>query len=314
MNNFERKQLLLPFLLAFIYVCAFPYPLSANPLDPIARSQISVHVYYADMLSKHQEKSWDKLAWRSRELIAEFPFSPFAKEALYYLGVAKFMLKEYESANIVFSKYLKEEALPKYFDQTIRYKFSIASEFDGGEKAHLFGLEKLPKIISAYDTALEIYDEVIAAMPRDEIAAQSLYKKGQLLVGLEEFSSSIEAFQILCRRFPKHNLTPKAYIGIIGVYIKECQKDYPDENKLQLAEICYKKFERAFPKEPLLIEAKQKIQILKEVLAQDLFEIAFFYNKTKKQSAAKIYFENVIKKYPGTNAAKKSQEILDDHN
>ncbi|QVL57935.1 MAG: outer membrane protein assembly factor BamD [Simkaniaceae bacterium] len=288
--------------------------LSANPLDPLVRSQINVHVYYSKMIDHYQNEEWQKLAWKCEDLIADFPSSPFAREALYYLGVAEFKLGEYEYANGAFSNYLKEELTPKFFEQTIRYKFEIATEFDGGARTRLFGWNKMPKWLPAYEVAIEIYDEVITTMPRDDLAAKSLYRKGVLLLRMEEYKKSIDSFQTLCRRFPKHPLAPDGYVGISDVYLTESKKEFPDSNKLELAEINLRKFKTHFPSEPRVEEAEKRLLGMKEELASDLLEIAEFYERTKKGKAAAIYYATILKKYPETKAAKKSEirlKVLD---
>ena len=284
--------------------------LSANPLDPLVRSQINVHVYYAKMIDHYQNEDWQKLAWKCEDLIADFPTSPFAREAYYYLGVAEFKLGEFEYSNKAFSTYLKEELTPKFFEQAIRYKFEIASEFDGGARVHLFGWNKMPKWLPAYEEAIEIYDEVITTMPRDDLAAKSLYRKGVLLLRMEEFTKSVDVFQTLCRRFPKHPLAPDAYVGIADVYLTQSQVEFPDSNKLELAEINLRKFKTHFPTEPRIQEAEKKLIGMKEIFANDLLEIAEFYDRTKKGKAAAIYYATILKKYPETKAAKKSEKRL----
>jgi outer membrane assembly lipoprotein YfiO len=262
------------------------------------------------MIDHFQNGEWQKLAWKCSDLIADFPTSPFAREAYYYLGVAQFKLGEFEDANKAFSTYLKEELTPKFFEQTIRYKFEIASEFDGGTRVHLFGWNKLPKWIPAYEEAIEIYDEVITTIPRDDLAAKSLYRKGVLLLRMEEYTKSVEVFQTLFRRFPKHPLAPDAYLGIADVYLTECKGEFPDSRKLELAEINLRKFKAHFPTEPRIEEGEKKLLNMKEVFAEDLLEIAEFYDRTKKKSAAVIYYATILKKYPETKAAKKSAARL----
>lgn len=294
---------------AIIFLICFG-ALSANPLDPVIRSQINVHQYYSKMIDHYQNEDWQKLSWKCQDLIADFPTSPFAREALYYLGVAHYKLGELEYANMAFSDYLKEELTPKFFDQVIRYKFEIARGFDEGARVHLFGWQKMPKWLPAYDEALEIYDEVITTLPRDDLAAQSLYRKGVILLRMEEYKKSIEAFQTLIRRFPKHPLSPDGYVGISEVYLTECDQEFPDANKLDLAEINLRKFRYHFPSEPRIAEAEKKLLGMKERLANDLLEIAEFYERTKKEKAAAIYYATILKKYPETKAANKSEKRL----
>ena len=90
----------------------------------------------------------------------------------------------------------------------------------------------------------------------------------------------------------------------------ECIKDFPDSNKLELAEISLRKFRYHFPSEPRIEEAEAKVLGMKEKLANDLLEIAEFYERTKKGKAAAIYYATILKRYPETKAAVKSKKRL----
>ena len=296
------------FALLFILLCG---SVIANPLDLVVRSQITVHKHYGAMIEHYQNENWQKLAFKCQDLIADFPESPFAREGLYYLGVAYYKLGEFEYANQAFSDYLKEELSPKFFDQVIRFKFEIAQAFEEGARMHLFGWQRMPKWLPAYEEAITIYDEVITTLPRDDLAAQSLYRKGLLLLRMEEYKTSVEAFRTLIRRFPKHPFSPEAYLGIANVYLAQCENEFPDSDRLDLAEVNLRKFRYHFPGEPRLVDAEKVLLRMKERLAEDLLEIAEFYVRTKKEKAAAIYFATIVKKYPETKAAIKSQKRLE---
>lgn len=291
----------------FIILCG---TVGANPLDPVVRSQITVHQHYGAMIEHYQNENWQKLVYKCLDLIADFPESPFAREGRYYLGVGYYKLGEFEYANQAFSDYLKEELTPKFFDEVIRFKFEIAKAFEEGARLHLFGWQKMPKWLPAYEDAIAIYDEVITTLPRDDLSAESLYRKGMLLLRMEEYKTSVEAFRTLIRRFPKHPLSPEGYLGIANVYLTQCENEFPDSDRLDLAEINLRKFRYHFPGEPRLHDAEKLLLRMKEMLAEDLLEIAEFYERTKKDKAAAIYYATIVKKYPETKAAAKSQKRL----
>ena len=284
--------------------------LSANPLDPVVRSTQSAQQFYSQMIDSYQKEDWRRLLLESQDLIEQFSSSPFAREAHYYLGVAYFHLRDLDLANKAFTTYLKEESSPRFFHEVLKYKFEIASAFHEGERMHLFGWQKMPKWLPAYDEALELYDEITTSLPRDDLSAEALFRKGQLLLRMEEYKKSVEAFKTLIRRFPKHPLAPKSYLSISDVYLSELKVKFPDPDKLDLAEINLRNFRTHFPTEPMVDEAREKLLTMKERLAAELFEIGEFYKRTKKKSAAQIYYQTILKKYPETKVAQKSKKLL----
>lgn len=270
----------------------------------------SVHDYYSAAQSASASKDWQGVIKNCSVIAQNFEKSPFAPEAVFMLGVANFQIGEYERANTYFSSYLKQQTTTEDFEQAIRYKFEIAHRFQEGARLHLMGWKNMPKWLSAKDLAVEIYDEVIATLPRHELASEALYRKGKLHYELEDFKASIEAYQTLIRRFPKHTRAPDSYVGIAHVYLKQCEVEFKDPDFLDLARLNVKKFREDFPAEDRLESAQTMLLDMEERYAADLYETGQFFERTKKPKAAALYYHNIKSRYPDTKAAQNSEKRL----
>lgn len=262
---------------------------------------MSVQEHYSAAVDAYQKQSWEEVIHHCTVVIKNFKTSPFAQEAYFYLGVSYFELEELEFANRFFTKYLKKQATPKFFEETLQYKFKIAERYQKGAKKHILGMENLPKWIPAVEEAISIYDEVITALPHHELAAQALFGKAKLLLKEAEYKSSVETFQTLIRRFPKHSLSAESYIGVGEVYLVQSQAEYPDQDFLDLAEINLRKFRGSFPGDEKIAVAEEMMLDMKEVYASDLYDTARFYERTGKTGAAYLYYTRILAKYPETN-------------
>jgi|GEM_PF-386210 len=271
---------------------------------------LSVQEHYSLALEALEQQQWEELILQSNIVIKNFPDSPFASEGQYYLGVGCFHMNELEVANKYFTSYLKKQSAPKFFEEAIKYKFTIAEKYQKGARKHLLGLDAMPKWLPAREEAIEIYDEVITALPHHELAVQSLYGKAALLIMEEEYKTSVETYQTLIRKFNKHPLACESYIGICTVYLTQCKKEYPDPDFLDLAEINFKKFTADFPNEPRLAIAEEMLTEMREIYANNLYETAQFYERTKKPHASAIYYNKILSKYPKTKTANSSEERL----
>ena len=269
-----------------------------------------VRRHYSAAIDAFQKQNWDEVIHQSLIVVKNFSGTPFAKEALYYLGVGYFYTGEYEFANRFLTNYLKKQATPKFFEETIQYKFKIAEKYHQGAKRHILGWETMPKWVPARDEAIRIYDEVITALPHHELAAHALFGKAKLLIKEEEYKSSVETYQTLIRRFPKHPLAAESYIGVGEVYLIQSQEEYPDQDYLDLAEINLRKFRHDFPGEERLAIAEKLFQDMKEVYASDLYDLGRFYERTKKPQAAYIYYTRIIAKYPETKVSELASKRL----
>lgn len=253
---------------------------------------------------------WREAVRQFTVVTTNFPTSPIGQEGFYYLGIAECNMEEYDFANDAFSQYLKCQNNPQHFLSAIEYKYYIAEKFRCGARRRPFGTKQLPKWATGQSMALTIYDEVIAAMPSNEMATRALYSKGFLLWEMCEYRDSIESFQLLCKRFPKCELTPDCYVLISRVYLDLCQSEPQNPDILAFAELNARKFKQEFPKEERLAEAENNVQEIKELYASALYETGIFYEKVNKPRASIIYYYNAINQFPDTNIAQRCKERL----
>lgn len=263
----------------------------------------SVQEHYSAALEAHEKQNWPELLRQTAVVLKNFPKTPFAQESLFYSAVAYFQTQELETADRQLSSYLKSSQTPKFFEEAISLKYSIAESFQKGAKKHLLGLKFMPRWVPATEEAFQIYEEVIAALPHHEVAAKALFKKGALYFKTHEYKSSVEAFQTLIRRFPKHELSPESYVSIGEVYLTQSQEEYPDPDLLDLASINLRKFRADFPSDHRTQTAASLFLDMQEVYAQNLFETGKFFEKTKKEKAAKIYYNKIVLSFPETKTA-----------
>lgn len=239
-----------------------------------------------------------------------FEESPFFADALFYSGVCYFHLGDYDLSNKQLSKYLLLSGKLKHFEMAFDYKFQIAEHFRNGRKKHMFGLKKWPKWSPAKGDAMKIYDEIVAALPGKEIAAQSYYSKGDLLRKRRQFRESIEAFQTITRRFPKHSLAADSYLKIAEVYLDQSRVESQNPDLIALAQVNLQRYRKSFPSDERIEEAKKYSVAMKEVYSRSLYDTGRFYERKKKPNASAIYYRDALQKYPDTESAQKSRDRL----
>lgn len=271
----------------------------------------SVQEYNSALQRALADGDWWSVVDYANIISYNFPTSPFASEASYLMGEAYFKLNQLEYANDCFTAYLNHVASPKHFEEAIEYKFNIAEQFASGAKKRLFGSLKMPAWVPAKEDSIEIYNEVIAALPHSELAMQSMLSKAKVEAYYEDFRPSIETLDLLIRRFPRHELAAEAFLEKERVYLQQCQAQNLDPDLLDLASVTLRKFRLSFPREPRLEEAQNLYAEMQEIFAGSLLETGAFFEKTKKIPASIIYYNKVVAKYPNTEAAAVSREKLE---
>ena len=220
---------------------------------------MSVEEHFTRGLEALDARNWKEASKQFEIVTYNFPNTQYGQEGNFYLGVAWFHLEEFDFANEAFSNYLKVKSNPQFFKQAIEYKYAIAEMFKDGAKRRFFGTKQLPKWASGTTMAVTIYDEVIAAMPSNEIAAQALFSKGCMLWNMKEYRNSIDSFQMLIKRFPKHELAPESYLLITKVYLDQCRLEFQNPDILAFAQINVRRFKHDSPKEERLAEADEDV-------------------------------------------------------
>ncbi len=259
------------------------------------------------MLSFFHDQQWQKVIEEGKILLEDYPEATLSAEAHYYLGVAFFSLQDFDLADRYFSKYLRENLNPGFFEETLNYKFLIAEGFRKGAKRHLTRWEKSPRWLSAEDEALQIYEEIIHTYPYEDLGARALYGKAQIQRKKREYTQSIESLQTLITRFSSHELALESFIEIAQIYVERAKFEILDPDWLDLAKINLARFLEAFPGEKRVEEVSLSLHKVEENFAQDLYDVGNFYERTKKPKAAVIYYERILSKFPQTCVAKKAE-------
>ncbi len=270
--------------------------------DDVATLPVQEH--YNHGLAAMEAENWKAAAQQFRIITLSFPSSAYASDSYYYLGVAEFYLDELDFANDAFSAYLKAKNNPRYFQETIEYKYAIADKLSLGYKRRFFGTKKLPKWASGKSLALEIYDEVIGSLPCHDLAARALYSKGILLWNEKQYKKAVDAFQMVVKRFPKHELAPESYIAISKVYLEQSQSEFQNSDILEFAKLNSARFQHDFPRDERIVETQADVLAGMEIYAKGLYDTGQFYERIEKPKASVIYYQNAIKKFPDTEIAK----------
>lgn len=263
-----------------------------------------LHSHYTFGAHHFNQESWKEASNEFEKVIYFFPDSAEAAEASYFLGICYFEMKEYDFANAEFSGYLKSSVHPEYFEDALSYKFCIADRLAEGSKRRPFKYRYFPKCMEGQTLALEIYDEIVTTVPNHELAVQALFAKATLLQKIWEYRDSIDTYQLLIRRFPKHELTPESYLKISQVYYLMSRLESQNPDILGLAELNARKFSEDFPRDERVACAETYAQIIKEVLAGGLCNVGQFYARTGHPEAAAIYYQSAIEQFPDTKVAK----------
>lgn len=231
-------------------------------------------------------------------------------QALYLTGVSYFKNNQPDLANKAFSAYMLHPQAT-YSNELFTMKFAIAQSFAQGKKKHMFLLEGFPKVVNADEDALRIYDEVLTAFPDQDLGAQSLYYKAELLIKRKEFPEAIKTLKKLTLQFSQHELSPQSFVRLAEIYLKQAKEEPQNTQYLQLAKMNASSMRKQHPNHPLNATITQHMRTMCDLYATSLYASGRFYEKKKKTKAAHIYYTTAVENYPESSLVAKCQKRLD---
>jgi len=89
----------------------------------------------------------------------------------------------------------------------------------------------------------------------------------------------------------------------------EHKRPFYDDSNLNIAKSCYEKFKLLYPKDAEKTNVDQILEEIKEQLAYKQFSIGQYYQRTGNIQSANLYFDMVIRDWPGSKAAELAKEI-----
>lgn len=308
------KSIIIP--LGFALSTLFPLSASGVTLKngKLMRSdfapKMSAIEHYNAGVQAMEHKSW-RTALKNFMIIGlHFSESQVAEDAFYFKAVCNYHLMEYDIANNLFTDYLNQSGRLRYFEDALSYQLAIAEKFREGARKHLFDSDKFPKWVTAREDSIAIYDQIISTVPNHELAAKALFGKAVLQQRIQEYKDAIESYQTLIKRFPKHSLSSDAYLAINEIYFEQSHTEFQNPDLLELANLNYKRYKEAFPRDEKLEKAKEFLALMEEIHARGLYDTGIFYERTKKKKASVIYYVTALEKFPNAPSSALCKERL----
>lgn len=201
-------------------------------------------------------KKYDEMAGSFEQFITNFPASPYAAEAMYYVGWNHERKKDYEKAIPYYERMLEAEAgLPHLYTLKDDTRFRLALCYYNikryPEAAEAFykifsqtaslSEERIPEEVvlwlgeyfandGSYGKAVTIYKGLLNENPVSKWAERCLYRLGEWHGKMGEWRESILRYERMLNDFPNSELVLFARLGIAEAH--ENLKEFPESRML----------------------------------------------------------------------------------
>ncbi len=263
---------------------------------------------YAWAMEFYGKKELDRAIEEFEKLPAVFPTSRLAAEGVYYVGLCWEAKQDYAKAADAYQRLIDKYPYSDRIKDAIKHEFDIANLFAAGDKVKVVGVPILP----GQEKALELYKHIVKNAPFGSYGDQAQFNIGEVFKSQGEFEEAQKAYQAVVDEYPSSELVAKARYQIAYCSMQATKKTQYNDQYAQRAIEEFQGFKSAFPNDKQAVEADESIKILRAKKAQTSFETAAFYEKQKKYNSAKVYYNEVVTKYPETPAAAKAKKKVDE--
>ncbi|MBI3009185.1 MAG: outer membrane protein assembly factor BamD [Candidatus Omnitrophica bacterium] len=257
----------------------------------------------------YNSRDYDKAILEFKKLIKNYSSSEEAPEAQYTIGLIYEDKGEYYEAFKSYQKVIEEYPSTERVNEIIGREFKIANLFYEGKRRRVMGVLFIPTV----DKAIDIFRKVIENAPYGEYADIAQYKIGLCHMKEKNYEEAKAEFEKLINEYPKSSLTDDAkYQIVLASSLISLNTPYDQEGTDSGIKVS-EEFKAEYPESELKEDVKGIKAQLKNKEAEKIFNIARFYEKRKKLTSAKIYYESLVRDYSETTwaeEAKKRLEIL----
>ena len=252
------------------------------------------------------QKIYEDARREFKKLLKNYPKSLEASESQYYLALIEEAQGNLYEAYQAYQKVIDKYPFSERIQEIIELEYKIGEAFMSGEKRKAMGIS-----LPVENPSIEIFSKVVENSSYGPLAPKAQYKLGLVLKSLVRFYEAEEAFNKVISNYPDSEWAAAAKFQIAACRAALSKGAAYDQGASEEAKEKFEEFVREHPDVALSREAQNSINQLQEKEAESDYNIGRFYEKQKQLESAKIYYNDVINKYPKSHWAAKALERLE---
>jgi outer membrane protein assembly factor BamD len=252
----------------------------------------------------------------ARRTAKVWPLSDYAPKAQYLVARCYEAKKHEEKAFKEYQRLVEKYPKVENYQEVLLRQFEIANLFLRGRWFKLWGY--LP-LFPSMDRTVKMYESLIRNGPYSPVAPQAQMnigaareKQATFFNRVDPFRESVAAYlRAADRYFDNKPIASEAVFKAGRAYYKQAGKADYDQSVAGQAITTFGDFATLYPNDPRLPEAQKMVSELRTEQARGSFNIARFYEKKKRWTAALIYYNEATLKDPNSSYAADAKKRME---
>ncbi len=245
----------------------------------------------------------------AHRVLRVWPLSDYAPRAAYLVGRCLESLGKDEAAFNAYQQIIDKYPKSGQYNEVLWRQYEIANRFLGGEWFRLWNL--IPLYPSMDETA-KLYDKIIASGPYSEVAPHAQLSIGTAREKQSDYADAVKAYETAADRYHDQPVIAADAMYRAGVaWEKQADTAEYDQGAAAQAIAAYTDFMTFYPDDKRVAAAQKAIVKLKTEQVRGNFEIAQFYEQSRKWAGAVVYYNAVLQLDANSPLAAQARQRID---
>lgn len=235
-----------------------------------------------------------------KQFIKQSPASPLASQAQYRIAELLESQGELSKAFDAYQTLISRYPDTPEFEKSVTKEVLIANAYLAGRKLKFFGLE----IVPSTDRAEQMFTSIIKNAPFSKNAPIAQFNLGLTYEKQGKLKEAAAAYQAVLDKYPNSSIADDALYQIGYTYMMVGRSGRSqDLSSLVVAKNTFEDFLLQYPNSEKAAQARDNLTSIGGKESGDLLAIAKFYDRYKNYRSAAIYYNDVIRRQPGSKDA-----------
>lgn len=234
-------------------------------------------------------------------VVKVWPLSDYAPHAQYLVGRCLEAVGKSEMAFNAYQVLIEQYPKSAEYGEVLWRQYSIANRFLGGEWPKLWGYISYPPSL---DQPADMFDKIVKNGPYSDVAPHAQLRIGAAREKQKDYPAAVQAYGLAADRYQNQPVIVADALYREGIsYAKEAETAEYDQNTAAQAIAAFTDFATLYPDDRRVSQTQRIIAALKSQQVKGNFQIAQFYESSKKWDGAVIYYNEVLQLDPNSRLA-----------
>jgi len=245
----------------------------------------------------------------AHRILRVWPLSDYAPDAEYLIGRCLETTGNDEAAFKAYQNIIEKYPRSSRYEEVLWRQYEIANRFLGGE---WFRIWVYIPLYPSMDQTAQMFDKIVNNGPYSDVAPHAQLRSGAAREKEKNYPEAVKAYATAADRY--YNLPTIASDALFreGLsYAREAAKAEYDQSTAMQAIERFTDFITLYPDDRRVPRAEKAIAWLKAEQVRGNFEIAQFYQKSKKWNGALVYYNEVLQLDPNSPYAASARQRIE---